>query len=93
MGFFFFLFVELHKKVLILRDFRISACLLKVLMMKVLRLWGFPYIKISHCLSFESTEGKVNFSAVMLVRSALVGVVLLYFVVNNHCLLFFSLFF
>lgn len=91
----FFFFVELHEKVLILRGFSISVYLFKVLMMKVLRLWGFfPTLRsMIACSSFWSTKGKVNLLAVVLVRSMLVWVALVYFLVNNLCLLFFSLFF
>lgn len=43
------------------------------------------------CSSFESAEGKVNLLAAMTVRLPLVWVAV-YLLVNNHCLLFFSLF-
>lgn len=46
-GLFFFSFLWSYTRKCL--SLGISACLLRILVMKVLRLWGFPYIKISRC--------------------------------------------
>lgn len=67
--FLFLLFVELHQKVLILRDF--SLPLESFNGEGALDCGVFPPLRsVIAGLSFESTQGKVSFPAVMLVRSA-----------------------
>lgn len=71
-----------------------QSTFVQVFMMKELRVIYFfspPLRSVTVCSSFESAEGKVNLLAAMTVRLPLVWVAV-YLPVNNHCLLFFSLF-